>query len=135
MIYFIRQGKYVKIGRTNNLDRRFRELKTGAPKELRLVAAMEGESETESALHYMFRDLRVEGEWFRYAKLTEAVCHLLSQGLSIRNLRDLEREGYALMIRRNANRKAQRGNRKLKNRIAAVQKAAVKRKEKAPYGL
>ncbi|MCK5015569.1 MAG: GIY-YIG nuclease family protein [Candidatus Peribacteraceae bacterium] len=108
--------KWVKIGYTVDVERRINELQTACPKRLKLLALMEGNFETEKALHYMFRTHRAEGEWFRYGSLIENVVHLISQNKFL-SLKTLEREAVALGVRRKANRLAKKGNHKLKNRI------------------
>lgn len=68
MLYFVRDGKYVKIGYTQDqdrLDRRLSALQAGNPRPLTLVALMRhGGPRTNSALRALFQPWWVGGEWF-----------------------------------------------------------------------
>jgi hypothetical protein len=74
MIYFIQcldsTGVLgpVKIGLTGNSDqalrKRVKDLQTGSPHPLRVLAVLRGGLRTESLLHSRFRESRVRGEWF-----------------------------------------------------------------------
>lgn len=65
-VYFLRSGPYVKIGKTTNLDERIKTLRIQLPFEVELVHAVEcrDHHEVESSFHEMFKDHRVNGEWF-----------------------------------------------------------------------
>ncbi|MDX2557636.1 GIY-YIG nuclease family protein [Streptomyces stelliscabiei] len=54
----------VKIGWTDNPERRLRHLQTGSPVPLQLLALFEGGSIVEAELHRRFADKRRHGEWF-----------------------------------------------------------------------
>lgn len=54
----------VKIGWTDNPKRRLRNLQTGSPVPLQLLALFEGGSIVEAELHRRFADRRRHGEWF-----------------------------------------------------------------------
>lgn len=56
----------VKIGRTNDLDRRLRQLQPGNPAKLEVLWTVEGGSLIEGELHRWFKDCRVIGEWFDF---------------------------------------------------------------------
>jgi len=67
-VYFIEAEKLgvVKIGFSDSHpDRRLRELQTGCPAPLKLLAYFEGTANEERQLHRTFSDLRSHGEWFR----------------------------------------------------------------------
>ncbi|MCT7965118.1 GIY-YIG nuclease family protein [Laspinema sp. D1] len=66
-VYVIRSGNLVKIGRTNNLQRRLRQLSTMNSKELELICSIPtGDSVTlEKKLHQQFHSFRQHGEWFQ----------------------------------------------------------------------
>jgi len=70
MVYFIKQGNYVKIGRARNVKRRIRRLQTASPVKLELIHTKESNSDqrTEKSLHNKFKADRVEGEWFNISK-------------------------------------------------------------------
>ncbi|MEU2415144.1 GIY-YIG nuclease family protein [Streptomyces sp. NPDC013099] len=54
----------VKIGCTDNPERRLRHLQTGSPLPLQLLALFEGGYLVEAELHRRFADKRRHGEWF-----------------------------------------------------------------------
>lgn len=64
MIYFIRSGQYVKIGRANDPHARLAALQTAHPTPLKLLTIIEGGAKQERALHDQFRDKRVSREWY-----------------------------------------------------------------------
>ncbi|MCY0921148.1 GIY-YIG nuclease family protein [Streptomyces sp. H27-G5] len=54
----------VKIGWTGNPEQRLRNLQTGSPVPLQLLAVFEGGAIVEAELHRRFADKRRHGEWF-----------------------------------------------------------------------
>lgn len=66
-IYVIRpeSGLAVKIGITQNLDKRLRMLRTGTYEDLTVVWSGPGNLRIEQALHERFAAYRLQGEWFR----------------------------------------------------------------------
>lgn len=66
MIYFIRDGEFVKIGFTDKDDYqgRMTDLQIGNPRQLVLIGTMEGNEDDERDLHRTFRDFYIRGEWF-----------------------------------------------------------------------
>jgi hypothetical protein len=71
-VYFIREDVAegsIKIGTTvGDPLARLAALRTGNPRPLRLLVAIPGGTAEEKALHERFKDLRLEGEWFRPAE-------------------------------------------------------------------
>jgi hypothetical protein len=65
VVYFVRAGAAVKIGRTANLAARLRALGTASAVPLELLAAVPGGREREVREHRRWRHLHVRGEWFR----------------------------------------------------------------------
>jgi hypothetical protein len=65
VVYYIRRGKYVKIGTTTNLKQRMRDL---MPDEV--LAVEPGSYKLESDLHYAFRGIRLSPDR-EYFELTE----------------------------------------------------------------
>ena len=68
MIYFIRSGSKgpIKIGFTSNsVEERMSDLQVGNPFKLYLVGCISGGIDKEAELHQMFKDDRINGEWFR----------------------------------------------------------------------
>jgi hypothetical protein len=65
VVYFVRAGEAVKIGRTVNLESRLRSLGTASAVPLELLAAVPGGRQLEAELHREWRHLHIRGEWFR----------------------------------------------------------------------
>lgn len=66
-VYFLKAGPFVKIGKaTGRPDARIRDLQTGCPYPIRLVAHVCGGLREEYELHRRFAAFREHGEWFRY---------------------------------------------------------------------
>jgi hypothetical protein len=63
-IYFIRAGDHVKIGYSQDAEKRMRELSTGSAHELELLHKQRGTVEDEHWLHNRFAIDRTHGEWF-----------------------------------------------------------------------
>lgn len=54
----------VKIGWSDNPERRLRDLQAGSPVPLQLLAVFDGGHVIEAELHCRFADRRMHGEWF-----------------------------------------------------------------------
>ena len=69
LVYFIEAVgvSRVKIGYSDNPDKRLKQLLTGSPLTLELRATMPGSLTTEKELHQRFSHLRIENEWFTFA--------------------------------------------------------------------
>lgn len=64
-LYFIRsEDGLTKIGRSANVANRLTRLRTGNPKELNLIGAIEDAGWMEKLWHHAFQMQRVRGEWF-----------------------------------------------------------------------
>lgn len=78
--YFIRgkQTGMVKIGAASNPQNRLKELQTGSPEPLELVAVIRGGGlKIEREMHELFAPFRSHGEWFRpneYVDVAIRVC-------------------------------------------------------------
>lgn len=69
-----KEMKICKIGFTNNVFKRIGSIQTGCPFKLEIFCLVEGSVQTEKKLHEKYKDLRMNGEWFRYeGKLKESV--------------------------------------------------------------
>lgn len=79
LVYIIQMGasKYYKIGISNNVNRRLKDLQTGNPLPLHIVATISLEMEQnadnqhftkllEKELHLAFQYCRQVGEWFKF---------------------------------------------------------------------
>jgi hypothetical protein len=65
MIYVIRSGDFVKIGKANDPQKRIADLQTAHPVKLELLATLPGDKWLEKQFHNRFSDRRITGEWFR----------------------------------------------------------------------
>lgn len=74
-LYIVSCNNRLKIGVTNNIDRRIKQLQTGNPDEILLEFIEERHKPTkaESFIHRHFRRNCVSGEWF--------------EGISVRDVR------------------------------------------------
>jgi len=69
-LYFIQSANtgMIKIGRSKNPEKRLKQLQTGSPNKLKLIAVFEDMGDEEYGLHQRLREYKVRsnGEWFRY---------------------------------------------------------------------
>jgi hypothetical protein len=65
VVYFIKAGTAIKIGRTTNLAARLRALATASAVPLELLAAVRGGRQLEARLHRQWQHFHLRGEWFR----------------------------------------------------------------------
>jgi hypothetical protein len=74
LIYFIHQpsGNAVKIGKTHNLRTRLKSLRAMNPNPIKVIKTIEIRypncnylHDTEQYLHYIFKEYRLNGEWFK----------------------------------------------------------------------
>lgn len=63
-VYFIRGGDFIKIGWSQDPDRRRNDLSTGSPFKLEVIGKVPGSGEDEQSFHRAFSHLRTNGEWF-----------------------------------------------------------------------
>jgi DNA-binding XRE family transcriptional regulator len=66
MVYFIKQGDYVKIGFTNRFKIRLNNLQVSSPVKLEVLAIVEGDKNEEKNMHQKFKHICSNGEWFIY---------------------------------------------------------------------
>jgi len=66
-VYIVSVRAYVKIGRSDNFEGRFKDLQTGIPEHLTVHDTIPEvhSRDLERRLHERFRDYRLHGEWFR----------------------------------------------------------------------
>jgi hypothetical protein len=70
-VYMIQAGGEhgpVKIGVTDDVEKRLIGMQTGNHQPLVLIRLFEGGPNEERALHQRFADLRLNGEWFSFSK-------------------------------------------------------------------
>jgi hypothetical protein len=65
-VYFIQgmKGGPIKIGHSRDVEKRIKELQTGFPTKLIVLALLPGSRSTEASLHRRFKKYRLHGEWF-----------------------------------------------------------------------
>ncbi len=66
-IYFVQGecGGPIKIGYTNDIEKRLRALQTGYPDILKLLLAFPGNPQYEKLVHKQLDKYRLQGEWFK----------------------------------------------------------------------
>lgn len=79
-VYIIgaKESPLVKIGTTDNVKRRLREIQNMCPVKLRVLWQTVGNEQLERALHRRFRPWRKHGEWFDLSDPVAAVQKALS---------------------------------------------------------
>lgn len=83
-IYFIRAGERVKIGFTQNMDRRLSQLQLFFPERLEVVLTLPGSILMEHELHRRFAAHELEREWFAYAAPIAAFVGQENNAASVR---------------------------------------------------
>ncbi len=70
-IYIIKTNEFYKIGRTNNIKRRIKELESLNPFDVELILYQKKlySRTVEAFLHAEFRDKNIKGEWFKLSEL------------------------------------------------------------------
>lgn len=68
IVYFAKSyDGYVKIGKSDEPERRIAQLQTGNPQPIRLIGWLRSLSGFEVSLHRLHEEDRVSGEWFRHS--------------------------------------------------------------------
>lgn len=78
-IYFASSGTRIKIGVTQNVERRLKEVEVHLAEPLALLGVIDGSLQSEKALHAQFAAYHLNGEWFRNcAEIRALISDLLS---------------------------------------------------------
>ena len=82
VIYFLlaREVNRIKIGFTQNLKQRFRDLLNNSPCELEILKVVHGTLQTELAVHAVFNQYRLAGEWYKNNPKLTSFIHSLEDG-------------------------------------------------------
>lgn len=96
-VYFIGNENTVKIGYSNNPQKRLSQLQSGNPQRIEVLATIEDDNpqSLESNLHSIFREHKLSGEWFKNSDSVAFVVKYLMFSMERRSIEDLE---YALYL-------------------------------------
>jgi hypothetical protein len=91
VVYFLRAGDYIKIGKATGHPRsRIAQLQTGCPFKIDLVGFIFGGRAREAKLHAQFSHLRTFGEWFLADAELERCIEALLDSQRERMIADIE---------------------------------------------
>lgn len=80
-VYFVAADGAIKIGYSADVSKRMAQLQTGAACKLKLLAIYPGANRSiEKRLHEVFKEHRLEGEWFRDTRAIRKFAHLIAGG-------------------------------------------------------
>jgi DNA-binding transcriptional MerR regulator len=82
VVYFIKAGDRIKIGRTTRLPARMDAIATSTPEKLEILLVVAGGDAEEKQVHALFSDDRIRGEWFRSSpRLTQFIAERRDQDI------------------------------------------------------
>ena len=81
MVYFIKQGEYVKIGFTNRFKARLNQLQVSSPIKLEVLGIIDGDKSDEERFHQKFKHIASTGEWFMHCDELKSYIDLLDTSL------------------------------------------------------
>lgn len=107
MIYIV-QGpkKFVKIGCTDNVQNRLKQLQTGNALLLKLLAILPGSYQSEQLIHELFGSLKTSAnnEWFRYTDKLKDFVQAIQYNTDVTDIRELYKRSLALHLKRKSRR-------------------------------
>lgn len=105
MIYFVKNyGAFVKIGTSVSVDERCKTLQTANPRNLRVIAVLEGSFQTETGLHTLFEKSRKRGEWFKYTEEIKWFVRAIHANPDINNIYTLHKKSLQMRLTAKAKR-------------------------------
>lgn len=94
MIYFVKCGRAVKIGYTNDIKKRLSELQSANPVKLKLMAVTPGTQGLEKIFHEVLAPWKIHGEWFHTSNKLKSPLRklivLIDSGARPQTLADIE---------------------------------------------
>lgn len=80
MVYFIlnKENNHVKIGFSNNPDKRLGQLQTSCSHDLKLILSFYGDKDVEKYLHNKFKQFHIKNEWFEFNEKIEDLIYYLN---------------------------------------------------------
>lgn len=80
-IYIVSDGKYCKIGKTNDMKKRLKNLQNGNPKKLDVIALYSFANEEttffiETKIHHKLKNYNVLNEWFYFENIQDLIKDL-----------------------------------------------------------
>lgn len=111
MIYIIKSGDKIKIGKTSNMHKRLMAYKTHNP-DIHLIKTYDYDDSLEQYLHNYYKDYRITGEWFNildkiddldnvvlnFPKIDETLCNIERKVITKRSILDLDLKDNASRI-------------------------------------
>jgi hypothetical protein len=123
MIYFIKAGNaHCKIGTTENLARRIKEIRAGTPLKCVVLAVLEGSYSSEAALHSLFKHLRLNNEWFRLTDELKWFTRAIEENPTLINIKSIYMKSQEMRLLCKSKRLG--SQHKLSKRISKIKKGA-----------
>lgn len=69
-LYFIKCNDFVKIGRTDNVKTRVKQIQANCPYEISVIKILKGQGHREKEYHKLYDKYHHRGEWFKIVDIT-----------------------------------------------------------------
>ena len=79
VVYFVRIGKFIKIGFTTNIKIRLRNFRSTTAEQIETLLTIPGDRKLESRLHKLFHNSRRRNEFFHYDDLVVIFINIAKQ--------------------------------------------------------